>query len=215
MKKCTYLTGFDGPHVNLVAHCLKILGLYQSEFDNEDDLVTYTESNILEQYYRSCIPNNCVLTEELSRELLGFLARNKPQMSSEVIKDNMALSCLNYVKLFLPGQIVYIKYSYEDMNDVFFDNVDKTVYEKDAELIKEAKAIVDETDTWDFINIDYKKFISDLDYRAEALDRISGGYEARQNKDLISDEVVESLVSKYNDLYSLRFVEDIFADDEL
>jgi hypothetical protein len=190
-----FILGLEGPHINVISHILKKCGLEFNQNDDETNLDEYVKNKTFEPYRRHLGENEYDLEQTYINELYGFI-RNEIEISQKNIatKEFKDLICIKHLlQTPIPGKIVYVDYKYEDINEEFLQSVEESAYHKNLVQLQSFLEL-SKQGNWDLIHIDYKLFLTDLDYRKQILIKI-----------IESEPVAESVL---NDLYSNKTTED-------
>jgi len=201
------IIGLDGPHINVVSHLLKLCGFYFNEYLDQDDLETYTKNDILFSFYGHIPYYSFELDQPYINELFGFL-RTANDFSTNNLRD---IVCTQYL-LNTPfiGRVIYVNYAFEDLKDSIGEIVEQNHYEQNKQQLEDFTSKCRDSN-WHFVEIEYKQFIQDHEYRKNILESVScniGSIEHLWNKINKESEITkfDDLMEKYNDLYIKRHI---------
>jgi len=201
------IIGLDGPHVNVISHLLKLCGFYFNESLDQDDLTTYTKNDILFSFYGHIPHYNFELDQPYINELFGFLKKAN-DFSTNNFRD---IVCTQYL-LNTPfvGRAIYVNYSFDDLKNSIGEIVEQDHYEQNKQQLEDFINKC-KNSNWQLIEIDYKQFTQDHEYRKTILESLScniSGIEHLWDKINKESEITkfDDLVEKYNDLYIKTYV---------
>jgi hypothetical protein len=218
-----FILGLEGPHTYVVSHILKKCGLFFNENNNETNLQEYTKSSIFEPYRRHLGENESELNQDYISELFGFMRNEiepyKKIVATKEFRDYVCIKYLLQTPIF--GKIVYVDYKYEDINEEFLQAVERSVYHNNLSQVESFLELT-KKENWDVINLDYKTFLTDPNYRKEKLTEIVESestvetvlknlysIKATEDPDDIENTEFAYLVSQYNDVFASTLLSNI------
>lgn len=207
------IIGLDGPHVNVISHLLKLCGFRFNDSVDQDDLTTYTKNDTLFSFYGHIPYNSFELDQPYINELFGFL-RTANDFSTNNLRD---IVCTQYL-LNTPfvGRVVYVNYTFEDLKNSIGEIVGQNFYEQNKQQLEDFVNKCKDSN-WQFVEVDYKQFIQDHEYRKTILESSScdiNNIEHLWKKINKESEITkfDDLMVKYNDLYIKKYVNQSIAE---
>lgn len=206
------IIGLNGPQVNVISHLLKLCGFYFNDVLDQDNLETYTKNDILYSFYGHIPHNSFELDQPYINELFGFLIKSN-DFSTNNFRDTV---CTQYL-LNTPfaGRVIYVNYAFEDLKNSIGDIVEQNHYEQDKQQLEDFMSRCKDGN-WQLVEIDYKQFIQDHEYRKTILESLScdiNNIEHLWEKINKESEITrfDDLIEKYNDLYIKKYVNQSIA----
>jgi hypothetical protein len=201
------IIGLDGPHVVVISHLLKLCGFYFNESLDQDDLTTYTKNDILFSFYGHIPYNSFELDQPYINELFGFL-RKSNDFSTNNFRD---IVCTQYL-LNTPfiGRVIYVNYTFEDLKNSIGEIIEQNHYEQNKQQLEDFMNKCKDSN-WQLVEIDYKQFTQDYDYRKTILQSVScdiNSIEHLWKKINKESEITkfDDLMEKYIDLHIKKYV---------
>ena len=201
------IIGLDGPHVNVISHLLKLCGFHFNDSVDQDNITTYTKNDTLFSFYGHIPYDSFELDEPYINELFGFL-RTSNDFSTNNLRD---IICTQYL-LNTPfiGRVIYVNYTFEDLRNSIGEIVEQNHYEQNKQQLEDFINKC-KNSNWQIVEIDYKQFIQDHEYRKNILESLSCDINSIENLwERINKESeitkLDDLLEKYNDLYIKNYV---------
>jgi len=207
------IIGLNGPHVTVISHLLKLCGFYFNDSVDQDNITTYTKNDTLYSFYGHIPYDSFELDQSYINELFGFL-RKANDFSTNNLRD---IVCTQYL-LNTPfvGRVVYVNYAFEDLKNSIGEIVEQDAYEQNKQQLEDFVNKCKDSN-WQLVEIDYKQFTQDYEYRKNILESVScniNNIEHLWKKINKESEITkfDDLMEKYNDLYIKKYVNQSIAD---
>jgi len=201
------IIGLNGPHINVISHLLKLSGFYFNESLDQDDLENYTKSDTLYSFYGHVPYDSFDLDQPYINELFGFL-RKANDFSTNNFRD---IVCTQYL-LNTPfvGRVICVNYTFEDLKNSVGEIIEQNFYEQNKQQLEDFTNKCKDSN-WQLIEVDYKQFTQDHEYRKTILESLScnaNSVEYLWKKINQESEIkrIDELMEKYNDLYIKRYI---------
>jgi len=201
------ITGLNGPHINVMSHLLKLSGFYFNDSLDQDDLENYTKSDTLYSFYGHVPYDSFDLDQPYINELFGFL-RKANDFSTNNFRD---IVCTQYL-LNTPfiGRVIYINYTFEDLKNSIGEIIEQNFYEQNKQQLEDFTNKCKDSN-WQLIEIDYKQFTQNHEYRKTILESLSCNISSIEHlwKKINKESEItkfDDLLEKYNDLYINRYI---------
>jgi hypothetical protein len=202
------IIGLDGPHVGVISHLLKLCGFYFNESSDQDDLATYAKNDILFSFYGHVPCDAFDLDQSYINELFGFLRKTTNDFSTNNFRD---IVCTQYL-LNTPfvGRVIYVNYAFEDLKNSIGEIIEQNFYEQNKQQLEDFINKCKDSN-WQLVEIDYKQFTQDYEYRKTILESLSCNISIIEHlwKKINKESEItkfDDLMEKYNDLYIKRYV---------
>jgi hypothetical protein len=161
----TQIVGDLGPGVAVLAHMLKLAGVYFNDTTDATVLDTFTSNSFFEDYYRPYIADTATvdMPAEVRREFISFLRNFNPANSASANKNDWLVFDMVPVFLF-SGRLLFVEYSYADLSAEFPATIPQEEYDiahNRATAMKEAAA----AKGWPVIVCEYAQFVNKSSYR--------------------------------------------------
>jgi len=202
------IIGLDGPHVGVISHLLKLCGFYFNESSDQDDLATYAKNDILFSFYGHVPCDAFDLDQSYINELFGFLRKTTNDFSTNNFRD---IVCTQYL-LNTPfvGRVIYVNYAFEDLKNSIGEIIEQNFYEQNKQQLEDFINKCKDSN-WQLVEIDYKQFTQDYEYRKTILESLSCNISIIEHlwKKINKESEItkfDDLIEKYNDLHIKKYV---------
>jgi len=201
------IIGLNGPHINVISHLLKLCGFYFNDSLDQDDLENYTKSETLYSFYGHVPYDSFDLDQSYINELFGFL-RKANDFSTNNFRD---IVCTQYL-LNTPfvGRVINVNYTFEDLKNSIGEIIEQNFYEQNKQQLEDFTNKCKDSN-WQLIEVDYKQFTQNHEYRKTILENLScdiNNIEHLWKKINKESEITkfDDLMEKYNNLYVKRYI---------
>jgi hypothetical protein len=165
----TQIVGGYGPQANVIAHLLKLGGVFFNDNTDDTSAATFTANSFFEDYYRPYSADGGALPEDVLRELDSFLrSADLVGAASANKKDSVVFG---YVAQRIRGRFLFVVYSVAGLTREFPTPVDMALYDKDHDNATAMLGSAQENG-WEIYTIDYDKFVTSPAYRIDTFNQL-------------------------------------------
>jgi len=180
-----------GPQAKVLAHLLRLSGLYFNDMDDATNSTTFTYGTLFEDYYRPYIQDadTTNFPLEVKRELLAFLQHADLSSAASVNKEDWRV--FETVASSIRGRLLFVEYSETELNAEFPVPTASDEYGAAQTRANKLKIIAEENG-WDVITCNYAEFLKSNKYQKDLFAEL----------ELPLPENVETVVQLYHDEYA-------------
>jgi hypothetical protein len=187
----TQIVGCYGPQANVVAHLLKLSGVFFNDAADDTAADTFTRNSLFEDYYRPYLDNpGQSLPADVTKEFYSFLRQTDLSNTASVNKTDWVV--FDQVASRIRGRLIFVAYSVAGLENEFPAPVDAAQYAREHETALGMLAAAQENG-WETITLDYDKFVAQPKYRTAIFNQL--GYEL--------PAAVDTVMQLYHDQHAL------------
>lgn len=187
----TQIVGCYGPQANVVAHLLKLSGVFFNDAADDTAADTFTRNSVFEDYYRPYLDNlGQPLPADVATEFYSFLRQADLSNTASVNKTDWVV--FDQVAARIRGRLIFVAYSIAGLENEFPAPVDAAQYAVEHERALGMLAAAQENG-WETVTLDYDKFVAQPKYRTAIFSQL--GYEL--------PAAVDTAMQLYHDQHAL------------
>lgn len=187
----TQIANCYGPQANVIAHLLKLNGVFFNDSTDETSADTFTYSSLFEDYYRPYLdPPGQALPAGMLNEFFSFLRCANLDNKASANKTDWVV--FKQVAQRIRGRLILPIYSVAGLENEFPASVDTAQYTYEHETVLSMLAAAQENG-WETVTLDYDKFVTQPKYRTAIFNQL--GY--------VLPDSVDAVMQLYHDQHAM------------
>jgi hypothetical protein len=166
----TQIVGCYGPQAGVIAHLLKLSGVFFNDATDDTAADTFTRNSLFEDYYRPYLDNpKQPLPADVAKEFYSFLRQADLSNTAAVNKTDWVV--FDQVASRIRGRLIFVAYSIAGLENEFPAPVDTAQYAVEHERALGMLAAAQENG-WETVTLDYDKFVAQPKYRVATFNQL-------------------------------------------